>query len=140
MNESRPGPSGMKKQKMSKKVNSVRDRYPLTEEQLLQCLMDSDDDIKDPDYAESDSEFENSDDEEPEDICTGDDPTTSSALDFPPVVSPSSPPRCPTISAALRPPPQGPLPTVIWDSVEDIPTVIPFSKQRELLIQPDGEF
>ncbi|XP_074040069.1 general transcription factor II-I repeat domain-containing protein 2B-like [Leptinotarsa decemlineata] len=99
--------------------------------------MDSDDDIKDPDYAESDSEFENSDDEEPGDICTGDDPTTSSALDFPPVVFPSSPPRCPTISAALRPPPQGPLPTVIWDSVEDIPTVIPFSKQREPLIQPD---
>ncbi|KAG5879737.1 hypothetical protein JTB14_033339 [Gonioctena quinquepunctata] len=133
MNESRPGPSGIKNPKISKKVeNSVWNRYPLTEEQLLQYLMDSDDDIKDPDYSESDSEFEDSDDEEPEDICTGDDLNTSSALDFPPVLSPLSPPR-PHTPSAQGPPPQGPLP-----SVEDIPTVIPFSKQRELLIQPDG--
>ncbi|KAG5892852.1 hypothetical protein JTB14_022173 [Gonioctena quinquepunctata] len=86
MNKSRPGPSGTKKPKISKKAeNSVWNRYSLTEEQLLQYLMDSDDDIKDPDYSESDSEFEDSDDEEPEDICAGDDLNTSSALDFPPV-------------------------------------------------------
>lgn len=145
MDGSCAGPSGVKKRKTVKKIQKpIRKNYPLTEEELMQCLMDSDDDVKDPDYSESDGEDdEYSDDEEIMDISGYTDYNTSIDLDVtrastPSPFRPETPAQPPVqMPPAQVQPPQAP---VMWDSVEYVPTNIPFTKQSELLIQPSGKF
>lgn len=155
MDDSKAGPSGIKKRKVAQKVQkTMRDRYPLSDEQLSAYLMDSDDDVNDPDYLESDSNYSESDQgdsdfEQEVDVSTRNDDLDIGNSDFlqaPTSPSPSrqtpgtQPPQTPGTPPPQTPPAETPPLPVIWNSVEDVPRVIPFSKHRELLIHPEGDF
>ena len=65
MSDSEAGPSGVKRPRLGKKT--FQRRVPLTQEELERYLLDSDDDIGDPDFEESDDESgSSSDSDDPE--------------------------------------------------------------------------
>lgn len=130
MDDDPAGPSGIKRPRKCTKTWEFK--RPLTEKELEDYLNDSDDDIVDPDFELSDSESaysENSEDEETENPTLEDlglditDPETSLNTQIPTPMSTH----------------KTPAPSVIWDTKEAIPKKIPFTRQRELLVQLNGK-
>lgn len=127
MDVNQAGPSGVKKRRVIKKTvpggNTVRDKYPLTDNELEKYLLDSDDDIGDPDYnSDSSSNMyisENSDSEAEGPLDTTlDDSNSDLSSNIADVPQP----------AGIPPPlPQRPVnDAVIWNADEFIPTQIVF--------------
>lgn len=81
----------------------------------MQCLVNPDDDVKKPDYFESDGE----DKSDAEDESDGEDDESP----FCPQTPPQPPVQMPTAQVQF---PQAP---VMWDSAEYVPTNIPFTKK-----------
>lgn len=130
MDYSQPGPSGVKRPRKAKKT--FESKRPLTDEELQQYLMDSDDDIADPDFIGSESECDSDDSEDEEaEISTLDLDVTSDILEF---VEPEN-----TQIPTVIPPREMPADAVMWDATEYVPKQIPFTRQRELLVQPNGK-
>lgn len=139
MSDSESGPSGVKRPRLGKK--KVHGRVILTQKDLEQYLLDSDDDIGDPDFEESDDEFYSSDSDDSElDLPIPDDNTARTLdnnlhLSTPvtsPIIIPTPQPKQNTAS-------QIPAEEASWDTVEELKELT-FTRQRELLVQPNGKF
>lgn len=140
MSDSAAGPSGVKRPRLCKKTYQYR--KPLTDKELEQYLLDSDDDIADPDFIDSDFEQEressdSSEGEEKDNIPPALDepnPDTSSNISnvsnsvTSVILVNTEVPHRPTASDS-----------VVWSTVEKIPKQIPFTRQKEMLIQPNGK-
>lgn len=129
MDDSEAGPSESKKPRIRK--FGVRRRQPLTDAQLEQLLLNSDDDISDPDYTDSEGDSENSEDSDIEEIDsaaisdTDNDNVLLSNVATPQnVVQPRDN--------------QGPS-IITWDANQNNAKDFRFTKKRELLVQPNGK-
>ncbi|CAG9822227.1 unnamed protein product [Phaedon cochleariae] len=132
MCDSTAGPSGAKRPKLGKRT--FEQTVPLTQDDLERYLLDSDDDVGDPDFEESDVGWDGSSDSDEElDLSVLEENTpdvSDNNLDL-------ATPQRPTPQLKRKAPAQAPADVVIWDAVEDNMTQIPFTKQRELLVQPN---
>lgn len=134
MDDNQAGPSGAKRpRKCAKKWESKR---TLTNKELEDYLLDSDDDIADPDFEVSDSECTFSGDSEDEEaeipiLEDLDLDVTADILNFADLGTGVKTQEATTQETTNAP--------VTWEAKEAIPKQIPFTRKRELLIQPNGK-
>lgn len=129
MNDNQAGPSKVKRRRTSKKPSKYN--IPLTEEQLLYYLENSDDDLDDPDFEviNDTSDSDSNSDNEVNILNASDD---DNELDLDHSIDIPDRPQAVSTQQIIEN-------TAKWDSVADIPTGIPFSKQKELLVLPNGK-